>query len=96
LFPSPRDPQKPLIDRCAQKMFYSALERCGLPNKGGIHALRHSFATHLIEAGVEITVIRTLLGHRSLQTTANYLHVSSERLSQIKSPLDFLHAKAAA
>jgi len=91
LFPSSQDPQRPLIDRSAQKMFYSALERCGLPNRGGIHALRHSFATHLIEAGVEITVIKMLLGHRSLATTANYLHVSGERLSQIKSPLDFLH-----
>jgi site-specific recombinase XerD len=96
LFPSPRDPQKPFIDRCAQKVFYAALARCGLPNKGGIHALRHSFATHLLEAGVEITVIKMLLGHRSLKTTANYLHVSGARLAQIRSPLDLLHGPAAA
>lgn len=95
LFPSSYDPQKPLVDRSAQKMFYSALERCGLPNKGGIHALRHSFATHLLETGVEITVIKILLGHRSLKTTARYLHVSNERLAQIKSPLDFIHSPAA-
>jgi len=95
LFPSPRDPQKPLIDRCAQKMFYSALERCGLPNRGGIHSLRHSFATHLLESGVEITVIKMLLGHRSLKTTANYLHVSGERLAQIRSPLDLLNQPVA-
>jgi site-specific recombinase XerD len=92
LFPSSYDPQKPLVDRSAQKMFYSALERCGLPNRGGIHALRHSFATHLLETGVEITVIKILLGHRSLKTTARYLHVSNERLAQIKSPLDFIHS----
>jgi site-specific recombinase XerD len=67
-----------------------------LPNRGGIHCLRHSFATHLLEAGVEITVIKMLLGHRSLKTTANYLHVSGERLSQIRSPLDLIHEAAAA
>jgi integrase/recombinase XerD len=90
LFPSSWDPQRPLNDRTAQKMFYGALARCGLPNRGGIHCLRHSFATHLLEAGVEITVIKALLGHRSLKTTANYLHVSGERLAQIKSPLEAL------
>jgi site-specific recombinase XerD len=95
LFASSRDPQRPLIDRTAQKMFYSALERCGLPKRGGIHALRHSFATHLLEAGVEITVIKMLLGHRSLKTTANYLHVSGERLAQIKSPLDLINQPVA-
>ena len=95
LFPGRRDPQKPLVDGCAQKIFYAALRRCGLPNRGGIHALRHSFATHLLEAGVEITVIKLLLGHRSLKTTANYLHVSRERLAQVRSPLDFLHGTAA-
>ena len=96
LFPSSRDPQRPLLDGSAQKMFYAALLRSGLPNKGGIHCLRHSFATHLLEAGVEITVIKLLLGHRSLKTTSNYLHVSKERLAQIRSPLDLIHQPAAA
>lgn len=94
LFPSSRDPQRPLLDGSAQKMFYGALSRCGLPNRGGIHCLRHSFATHLLEAGVEITVIKMLLGHSSLKTTSNYLHVSGERLAQIRSPLDFIHQLA--
>jgi integrase/recombinase XerD len=91
LFPSSWDPNRPMVDGTAQRMFYAALARCGLPNKGGIHALRHSFATHLLEAGVDVTVLKSLLGHRSLQTTTNYLHVSGERLAQIKSPLEFLH-----
>jgi integrase/recombinase XerD len=71
-------------------MFYAALARAGLPNRGGIHCLRHSFATHLLEAGVDLTVIQRLMGHRGLQTTANYLHVSQERLAQVRSPLDLL------
>jgi site-specific recombinase XerD len=52
--------------------------------------LRHSFATHLLESGVEITVVQRLLGHTNLSTTAGYLHVRQERLGQIKSPLQLL------
>ena len=91
LFPKATDPRQPYNDRCAQRMFCAALKRAGLPNRGGIHCLRHSFATHLVEAGVEITVIKKLMGHNHLQTTANYLHVSQERLAQIQSPLERLH-----
>jgi integrase/recombinase XerD len=94
LFPSAWKPQKPLHEHTAQKIFYGALARAGLPNRGGIHCLRHSFATHLLESGVEITVLKMLLGHRSLTTTANYLHVSGERLAQIRSPLDLLRDAA--
>jgi integrase/recombinase XerD len=90
LFPSPGNDQRPMIDRTAQRMYYAALARAGLPNRGGIHSLRHSFATHLVEAGVEITVIKMLLGHRSLQTTTNYLHVSAERMARLQSPLDLI------
>lgn len=90
LFASTNNPQLPLCDRNGQRMFYSALKRAQLPRKGGIHSLRHSFATHLLEAGVEITVVQRLLGHTSLSTTSNYLHVRQERLAQIKSPLQLL------
>ena len=90
LFPSVKDPRLPMDERVGQKMFYSAVARAGLPRRGGIHSLRHSFATHLLEAGVEITVVQRLLGHSSLATTSNYLHVRQERIAQIHSPLQLL------
>jgi integrase/recombinase XerD len=90
LFPSNADPAKPMVDTTAQRIFYRAVERARLPDKGGIHSLRHSFATHLLEAGVEITVVQRLLGHSSLSTTTTYLHVRQERLSQIAGPLELL------
>lgn len=90
LFPSSMDPQSPMGERCGQKIFYTAVERAGLPPRGGIHSLRHSFATHLVEAGVEITVVQELLGHNHLGTTSTYLHVSRQPLREIKSPLQLL------
>lgn len=90
LFPSSRDPQRPLVDGTGQKIYNAAVQRAGLRRKGGIHALRHSFATHLVEAGVELTVLQRLLGHSSLSTTTVYLHVRQERLAQIKGPLELL------
>ena len=90
LFPSPHAVQQPMIDATGQRIFNRAVARAGLPRQGGIHSLRHSFATHLLESGVEITVVQRLLGHSSLNTTAGYLHVRQERLGQIKSPLQLL------
>jgi site-specific recombinase XerD len=91
LFPSSRQPQEPMPDGTAQKIFYQAVKRAGLPDKGGIHCLRHSFATHWLEAGLPLFVLKRMLGHTSLSTTSNYLHVSREHLAKIKSPLDVLH-----
>jgi integrase/recombinase XerD len=85
-----RDQSQPMPSATGQKIFYLARERAQLPDKGGIHSLRHSFATHLIESGVEITVVQRLLGHSSLSTTSVYLHVRQERLAQIQSPLQLL------
>lgn len=90
LFPSRRDPRQPLPDGTGQKIYNAATQRAGLRRKGGIHALRHSFATHLVEAGVELPVVQRLLGHQSLSTTTVYLHVRQERLAQIKGPLELL------
>ena len=85
-----RNVREPLPEGTGQGIFNHAVRRAGLPKKGGIHSLRHSFATHLLEAGVEITIVQRLLGHTSISTTANYLHVSRERLSQVQSPLQLL------
>jgi integrase/recombinase XerD len=87
LFPCSRDPQRPLDPRTAQKLFYDAVRRADLPRKGGIHGLRHSFATHLLERGVEIPVLQRLLGHCNISTTLGYMHVRQERMAQIESPL---------
>jgi site-specific recombinase XerD len=90
LFPASHDPSRPMDERTGQKIYYTAVARAGLPRKGGIHSLRHSFATHLLESGVEITIVQRLLGHNSLSVTANYLHVRRERLAQVQSPLQLL------
>jgi site-specific recombinase XerD len=85
-----RDPNEAMPHATGQKIFYNARQRAQLPDKGGIHSLRHSFATHLLESGVEITAVQRLLGHSSLSTTSVYLHVRQERLAQIQSPLQLL------
>lgn len=76
--------------RTIQKIFQTAKERAGI-NKGvGVHSLRHSFATHLLEKGTDIMYIKELLGHFSIKTTERYLHVSNRSLVNIASPLDDL------
>ena len=74
----------------AQQIFYKAKTKAGIETGHGIHSLRHSFATHLLESGVDMTLISRLLGHKNLSTTAIYLHVTNRHLSDIKSPLDLL------
>ena len=69
----------------------NAKRKSGLQKEVGIHSLRHSFATHLLEKGTNIKYIKDLLGHFDIKTTERYLHVSKEKFIEIKSPLDVLY-----
>lgn len=77
-----------LTERSAQKLFEQALLTSGIPKKASIHSLRHSFATHLLESGIDLRYIQELLGHQSPITTQRYTHVTSNDIRRIKSPLD--------
>lgn len=77
LFPSSRDPQRQLHIGRAQKIYYEAKRRAGITHGHGIHTLRHCFATHLLEAGLDLRTIQSLMGHTAISTTMRYLQVRS-------------------
>src|SRR5438093_1360515 len=85
-----KKPGQPMSRYVGQNIYYTALKKSGVRRKGGIHLLRHSFATHLMESGVELPLVQYLLGHSSLKTTALYLHVTARRLAEVHSPLDLI------
>ena len=79
--------------RTVQQIFTNAKNRAGIKKEVGIHSLRHSFATHLLDKGTDIKYIKDLLGHFSIKTTERYLHVSKKQLVNIISPFDDLWGK---
>jgi integrase/recombinase XerD len=90
LFPLRRDPTGHLDISTAQKIYRAAKRRAGVTKVGGIHALRHAFATHSLEAGVDLPTLGRMLGHTSVSTTMRYLHTTTKRVAAQVSPLDRL------
>lgn len=89
LFPG-RIPGAPLTARAVEHLCEKTAARAGLAKHVTPHTLRHSFATHLLESGVNVRTIQALLGHRDLGTTARYTNVSLKTVSSVRSPLEFL------
>jgi integrase/recombinase XerD len=80
--------------RTVQQIFANAKSKAGIKKEVGVHSLRHSFATHLLDKGTDIKYIKDLLGHFDIKTTERYLHVSKQQLVNIVSPFDDLWGKA--
>lgn len=90
VFQTQKNKQEHLSIRQAQKIVNKAAKKAGIKKRVFCHALRSSFATHLLEAGTDIRIIQELLGHTSISTTQRYTKVSTEQLKKIESPLDNL------
>jgi site-specific recombinase XerD len=89
LFPG-RKPGEPLTTRQLNRLFHDTAGAAGIKKAVNLHSLRHSFATHLFDRGVDIRTIQALLGHAKLETTARYTRVATGMISAVVSPLDAL------
>jgi integrase/recombinase XerD len=89
LFPG-KTPPDGISTRQLNRVLHEAADKAGLDKRVTLHLLRHSFATHLLEQGVDIRVIQILLGHKKLETTARYAHVATRTLRSVTSPLEYL------
>jgi site-specific recombinase XerD len=79
-----------VLESGLQKAVRTAVERSGLNKRVNCHTFRHSFATHMLENGVNIRVVRELMGHADVKTTEIYTHVMEKDISAVLSPLDQL------
>ena len=86
-------PGKHISTRTVQAIFEQACKMAEISKAVSIHSLRYSFATHLLESGIDLRYIQELLGHKSSKTTEIYTHVSNKDIGRIKSPLDSLFGK---
>lgn len=86
---------RPLTKNRVQRMFSNVKKKAGFQKGGGIHSLRHSFATHLLEDGVDLYSIKNFLGHSSISTTMIYLRLTDNRIKSIKSPFDMCEPEIA-
>ena len=84
---------QPYSIRSAQIIFHNAKQKAGISKTISFHGLRHSFATHMLEKGVDVKYIKEILGHFNIKTTERYLHIKRETLINIVSPLDGLYGK---
>lgn len=90
IFTGRRDPHRDLDVTVVQKIYGGAKRAAGVEKHGGIHALRHAFATHTLELGCDLPTLQRMLGHGDIKTTMRYLHVTTGTIAQRVSPLDQL------
>ena len=87
-----RDATRPIGEHTVHRIYHAAKARARITKEGGIHSLRHAFATHLLEAGVDIHTIQRLMGHGHISSTLRYFHLARKHLANTPSPLELLEA----
>ena len=93
LFPSKQRPNYPMDEKSVRVVCRSAARRAGIRKRVSPHIFRHSYATHMLEAGADLRTIQELLGHKDIKTTARYLRVSVQRIHAAPCPFDALNVK---